>query len=657
MLSKIESLACRTSLDDMIVARIKSAENLLSSFGKPDMVDFEDFLKQCTEAQQILGMMGEDMSKLSPIGYEDSAICILEALKVVADIVRAGDGQLWWRIHIGMVDAMKKVNTAIGAQDDIRGECEERDKIASHLRRQVALLSSTLPSWMATWRSTARSSQNFMEKMLRPVAKDTFDSFEPILKSIKFSNEHCKKGEEAREMVLKSAAALASVCCSPDKSRAMPALLDSWTAWRSDPEKHDAKEQPFVENLLTIGVGKQEALARTTALHDTGEALITLVLSGSATQSVLHCFIDSNLTGAIAELEATCDPGMFGNIEAPAWRATDPNGAPRLDGMFASVGGGNLATFMEKKGVDASQAPFDADRLLTKQTLSLIEIFVDTFQIKSLTVPSLNSNRALAADVALVHMTLKAQAMTMGFCVLFAQKLCVEGGLGKLITIESSKGAAIVWRRDEMCVCAMASLASHIEQTRSFLASETLSENQAVSHVQTNISIGMVRNFCEMGLKYMKALQIYIVKNSLVPVANEAGKLKEMCPPTSGWASQSHFQNDGLVKFLKATDPLKLKTLIKNVYDGIVLVSGLAKDIGAPNVWQSDEVSGSMSACRANLQFGKDTLAIRSVAALIVADPEHMKHDHIARVIEAAKRMSSAIPESIVLAAEGLQTT
>lgn len=102
-----------------------------------------------------------------------------------------------------------------------------------------------------------------------------------------------------------------------------------------------------------------------------------------------------------------------------------------------------------------------------------------------------------------------------------------------------------------------------------------------------------------------------------------------------------------MAKFVKVVQKDKVKELIVILHAGLVAAASLAKDMKYPELLKNCRIADMISPVKGALQLGKDTLAIRSLGAVIVED-ETPDTAYVAKVLEAALKTSKAAPQSIV---------
>lgn len=317
-LVKASSVANRSSFDDMVVNGIKSTSiAVVAAEWKPDMT-FDNFIASHTKMKQSIIKLCEDMSKLTPAGYEEVRGLLVDSIGVVLTLCARSNTMMWDRVVSGVLGPLTDILKATPNPKKLHPVNKEQVQAASMLRRHASMYMTATPSWSNTIATTIVSLRNYIQKYIKPFAKDTFSQFEPYINGASDIEEACHKGDAQRAIVLKAALALSTVFLAEGTDK-LESFLLAWPTWRSTGQSTNPGDMPFMECLLTIGRCRRGAVA----LEDVDCEAATTLVNAMFESNILVCteafYVTSTLSGVVESFTAKVSLKVFGRVESSVW--------------------------------------------------------------------------------------------------------------------------------------------------------------------------------------------------------------------------------------------------------------------------------------------------------------------------------------------------
>lgn len=228
LLTRVEGLSRPSALDDHARKVILKATEALGDIAipnDPSAVDMDNLMLNLTSCTNAVVSLAEVVPKLSMVGYEDVAADIKRGMGQVADVLGTFWPAVWRRLAVDLVSRLDGIVQACGVQGfSVRSLTANQIDLFKQLSKATKFLLTTLGPWSLGCTRCWEVSLHFLDKILKPIAKETFFDFEAPMMALKKVGAAVASQTSMLRELLEGLQSISEVMTSPDTSRPMKDL-------------------------------------------------------------------------------------------------------------------------------------------------------------------------------------------------------------------------------------------------------------------------------------------------------------------------------------------------------------------------------------------------------------------------------------------------
>jgi hypothetical protein len=234
----------------------------------------------------------------------------------------------------------------------------------------------------------------------------------------------------------------------------------------------------------------------------------------------------------------------------------------------------------------------------------------------------------------------------------------IESASSSLMSVDSSSTEAKGARSDRttaselqpFVVQLVKNLHEHSEKLASFMASDKLKMTEVLS-APSKYSIMHLRNWQCLAGAYTRQSEIFLVGKGLESLQPIVENLRTSCPQWQAFASDSKFDEAELGEFVKTFDQQSTKGLVMSLQQGLVKLVFDSNVMSASSALHDRYNSAKLSAAKAAIQVGKDTLALREVGVLLCRNTDIIvRKSEVESLLQRVEKVGGNVPASVVKA-------
>ena len=632
IMSKAQGVQHKSSADETSIITITAFGEKLGKMAKPDTESepqvffghLKDFLKDMLSLTTAL-------PSLSAVAFEETTDSLRVGVEKLVEYALWCDEFLWQRLCSDFaVDLTDGAPLKALCFDDKNVLTLPSDAIEAlkGLQKAATFAVSAMPMWVANSTKFLDALSNFHTNVLKPLAKDTYDqTFATGAEEVARSVQVLATNAATRQKFASSVQALVRLCLSESRDKPFKDLLAEWQAWQGQAGHNSAAVAPaFVQDLLSLGSGRV-CLAKfdTSDMNEQAVEHIKFITEGSLANAILKRHVRANVGETVEQFQNQVLSDSFGTTPAELWSANhEDDNKPRVDGLVELGEAAMTTIHATMKDLIAVEVNRAGDTQLGIETpigkaLAFVDTMVGVFSLTELCCSSLQGGQALPVEAALAHLRLQCFESEALQLVVYLHREVVDN-TSTCFAQPTKKGDLAVGFEKHVMV-AMDALAHKSEQMQALLSSATL-KKASVLEISSTMPIVTMRNWALLADSYLKALRTFMLRSSLHVIDLQVAKLKSACPQWSAWVTDDKINLDELKQMLekKVFDNADAKKLVCLIHNGLVALYEVAKLLKAGPLLKAPSVSPSISAAKAALQVGKDTMAVRACAVLLCTD-------------------------------------
>jgi hypothetical protein len=219
------------------------------------------------------------------------------------------------------------------------------------------------------------------------------------------------------------------------------------------------------------------------------------------------------------------------------------------------------------------------------------------------------------------------------------------------ISVESSRKPAMisVMSLHPFFVELVKNLQVQSDHLASFMASDTLKTTAEILNAPAKHAIMHFRNWQALVGVYSIHAKSFLLRGWLDTLKPSIERLLASCPRWRTWASDSEFNEAELRGFVGTFDAQVTKGLVLSLHTSLVKLLSASQDMHAASALCDQDNTAKLSASKAAIQVGKDTIALREVGVLLCRDTDITVHrEEVESALVLAGKVGGIAPASVI---------
>jgi hypothetical protein len=279
--------------------------------------------------------------------------------------------------------------------------------------------------------------------------------------------------------------------------------------------------------------------------------------------------------------------------------------------------------------------------------------------VKEVEAASMAEGQAISSDVVLVHFRMRAEVMKMvSLAATFHVTVSlVENASSVTMSVDSSTTAKVAIpdrttasELQPFVVQLVKHLHEHSEKLASFMASDELKKAE-ILNAPSKHSIAHLRHWQCLAAEYSLWAQNFLVGKCFEPVQAIVVKLRASCPQWQTFASDSECDEAKLGEFVRTFDKQVTKELIQLLHESLQTLVAASNEMCAGSTLRDQTNLATLSAAKAAIQLGKDTIALQKIGELLCRNTDSIVHKgEVESALVLVRRVGGNAPASVVKA-------
>jgi hypothetical protein len=388
--------------------------------------------------------------------------------------------------------------------------------------------------------------------------------------------------------------------------------------------------------------------------------LVSFVAVSPVAESICQRHIYGNIATTVSQCESSFELAVLGRKELIHYQARCQDGSPSVEG-FLNAEPSKLKELSDQLRAVWSEErqQLDLGRLTSEKAVEQLALLISTFGVKEVKAASMTESQATSSNAVLVHFRMRAEVMKMvNLAATFHVTVSLGGNDSSLMksvgSSSKAKGAipdrTLASELQPFVIELVKKLHEHSEKLASFMASDTL-KTAEILNAPTKYSIMHLRNWQCLAGGYAVQAQSFLVGKCFESLQANVAKLRTSCPQWQSFASDSKFDEAKLREFVKTFDQHMTKGLVMSLHEGLVKLISDSGDMHASSALRDRYNSAKLSAAKAAIQGGKDTLALREVGVLLCGNTDIIvRKSEVESLLQRVEKIGGKMPASVVKA-------